>query len=125
MVLAVSYILTYYLCFKGTFGERNLLSLPFSIYMYAFIYVIPGYLIIYYLFKLYTIKCTQKKLREAGNILLANVIGLLVFILILYLFRQFHFSRMMVAVFSCINVMLGIITRKFVFNKTVDFCFKV
>lgn len=121
MVLAISYILAYYLCFKGTFGERNFLSLPFYIYMSALIYVIPGYLIIYYLFKLYTLKCTQKKLREDGNIVLANVIGLLVFILILYLFRQFHFSRMMVAVFACINVILEIITRKLILTKLLIF----
>lgn len=124
IVLTVSYLLAYYLCFKGIIGQ-NLISLSFSIYISALIYVIPVFLIIYYSFKLYTLKCTRDKITEIRNIILANVVGLFTFTFLLYLFRQFLFSRMMVAVFVCINVVLEIITRKFISNKTVDFGMKV
>lgn len=112
ILIAISYILAYYLRFKsGIFSIIGTGGLSFHMYMSALIYVIPGYLILYYLFKLYTVKGVQKKIKEAGNILLANAAGLVIFSLLLVIFNLFYFSRMMIVMFFCINVILEIFMR--------------
>jgi uncharacterized membrane protein len=112
ILIAVSYILAYCLRFEsGIYSIIGIGGLPFHEYMSALIYVIPGYLILYYLFKLYTVKGVQKKIKEAGNILLANAAGLVIFSLLLVILNLFYFSRMMIVMFFCINVILEIFMR--------------
>ena len=48
---------------------------------------------------------------EAWNILQANTIGLLAFILILYLRHQSDFSRLMIFIFYALNIFLEVLMR--------------
>ena len=59
-------------------------------------------------FKLYTPKRGQGRRIEAWHIVQANIIGLLVFILILYLAKMTDYSRKMLFVFFCVNVVAEI-----------------
>ena len=67
--------------------------------MGALLYIVPGYLMLYYLFQLYTPKRVRGRRLEAWNILQANTIGLMVFTFVLYIIEQANFSRKMIANF--------------------------
>ena len=79
-------------------------------YLLALVAIVPGYLLLYAIFHLYTPKRVQGRRLEFANICKANGIGLLIFTLVLYLlgkdmFWQ-HFSRSMVFYFFVINIVL-------------------
>lgn len=115
IVLVISYISAY--CFLNSLREEHLLIFSFASYMAALLYILPGYLILYYFFNLYTLNGTRKKGREDSNIILANIIGFFVFAFILYLFKQANFSRILIFTFACINIMLEMIGRSFIYRK--------
>ena len=54
---------------------------------------------------------------EAWNVLQANTIGLLAFILILYFRHQSDFSRLMIFIFYALNVFLEVLARNLVYRK--------
>lgn len=83
-------------------------------YARVLLFIVPGYLVLYYGFQLYTPKRVQGRRLEAWNIVKANVIGLMTFILMLYLFKQPHFSRRMIFVFFCVNIFTEIIVRNII-----------
>lgn len=115
LVITISYILAWYLKFISPFFEVEGEVLPYEQYMIVLIAVIPGYLLLYYFFQLYTPKRLSGRRSEAGNIIKANTIGLLIFILVLYLgFREVQFSREMLFVFYCVNVINEIILRNII-----------
>lgn len=116
IVLVISYLLA--LLAYYTFFKDNFLGVDFrvSLYISALLYILPCYLILYYVFKLYTVKCVKEKHREALNIFGANVAGLVLLTSILYFSGQIFFSRMMLSMFVFINTILGIITRNFIFS---------
>ena len=88
--------------------------LSLQVYMMALVFIVPGYLLLYYIFQLYTPKRVQGRRLEAWHVTQANVIGLLVFILALYLRHQTNFSRTMIFVFFCINVTLEVFMRNMI-----------
>ena len=79
--------------------------------MRALIFVVPGYLILYYAFQLYTPKRVQGRRLEAWHVVQANVTGIACFIMILYLRHQTDYSRKMLFVFLCINISLDVLMR--------------
>lgn len=120
LVVAVSYFLSWILKFKSGLLPLSGEALPFSSYMFALVGVIPGYLILYYCFHLYRPKRLSGRRAELSQIIKANAIGLLAFILVLYLFKLNTFSRQMLFVFFTVNVYLEFISRifiRFVLNK--------
>ena len=74
----------------------------------------PGYLILYYAFQLYTPKRVQGRRYEAWHIVQANTIGLMAYILFLYLTKQSDFSRTMFFVFFCVNVFSEVTVRNII-----------
>lgn len=120
LVVAVSYILSWYLKFKSGLLPLSGEALPFNKYMLALVVIIPGYLILYYCFHLYRPKRLSGRRAEVSQIIKANTIGLLAFILMLYLLKLNTFSRQMLFVFYAINVYMEVITRnliRFILNK--------
>ena len=109
-VIAVSYLLAWLIQF-GLFVDDEIGVLPFQTYMFALVFLIPGLLILYYAFNLYTPKRVQGRRLEAGNIVKANVVALLVFIFILYNIHQDNFSRSMICMFAALNVALETVVR--------------
>lgn len=114
LVISGSYILAWYVRFKSGLIETDPWFLSLNAYMSALVYIVPGYLILYYVFQLYTPKRVQGRRLEAWHILQSNVIGLMGFILVLYLIRQQDFSRKMIFVFFCINVFADILARNLI-----------
>ena len=110
-MIVISYVLSWYLRFRSGIFEMDPWYLSLQVYMSVLIFIIPGYLLLYYIFQLYTPKRVRGRRLEAWNILQANTIGFLVFILVLYFRHQTDFSRTMIFVFYCINIFLEIVER--------------
>lgn len=115
VVIAGSYSIAWYLKFVSRFFETKGAVLSYQQYMIALLFVIPCYLLLYYFFQLYTPKRLSGRRAEAASIIKANTIGLLFFILGLYLgFRDVEFSRELLFVFYCVNVINEIIVRNII-----------
>ncbi|MGO5051960.1 undecaprenyl-phosphate glucose phosphotransferase [Lachnospiraceae bacterium LCP25S3_G4] len=114
LVIAISYMLAWLIRFKSGIFTIDDWYLSLRVYMLALIYIIPGYLLLYYLFKLYTAKRVQGRRLEAWHILQANTIGLMLFILMLYLTKEVNFSRTMIFVFFGINIVAEVFIRNFI-----------
>ena len=110
-VIIVSYALSWYLRFKSGIFPVDAWYLSIRVYMSALIFIVPGYLILYYVFQLYTPKRVQGRRLEAWHVIQANTIGFMAFILILYVRHQTNFSRRMLFIFFCINIFLEVLMR--------------
>lgn len=112
-VIILSYVIAwniqFHLIIKGKKG-----MLPVEIYMSVLVFLVPGFLLLYNIFNLYTPKRVQGRRLEASNIFMANMLGLLTFMFALYLVNEPDFSRQMTFMFIGINIVLTVIERNMV-----------
>lgn len=113
-VIVFSYIVAWHLRFKSGIFELDTWFLSLEEYARILLIVVPGYLILYYIFQLYTAKRVQGRRVEAWHVIQANVLGLMAVILVLYLTKQSDFSRTMIFLFFCVNVFSEIIVRNII-----------
>ena len=113
-VIVIAYVLSWYLRFRSGIFEMDPWYLSLQVYMSVLIFIVPGYLLLYYSFQLYTPKRVKGRRLEAWNILQANTIGFLVFILVLYFKHQTDFSRTMIFIFYCMNIFLEVLERNLI-----------
>lgn len=124
-IIGVSYLLAYYLCLgSGLYGRGNL-HLSFGKYMFGLVFIIPGYLVLYYFFKAYITKYIHGYRWEMKNIFWANLVGIIIFLIILYLFNIFEFSRIMVLTFWVINILLEFTMRNSAFWGLMRLCKRI
>lgn len=114
IVIVISYVLAWYLRFKSGIFELDSWFLSLRAYMSALMVVLPGYLLLYYIFQLYVPRRMRGRRLEAWNVLQANSIGLLAFILILYFRHQSDFSRLMIFIFYVLNFFLEVLSRNLI-----------
>ena len=107
VVIAFSYWLSWVIKFSGFFVSDSVRTLSFGQYMLALIFVIPGYLILYSAFSLYTPKRVQGRRLEFANLVKANAVGVLLLMVALYLAKELDYSRSMLAYFFAINTVLS------------------
>ena len=110
-VIAVSYWLAWFIKFESPFFQNSVKTLSFERYMIALVVIVPGYLILYYAFNLYTPKRVQGRRLELSNIVKANTLGLFLLIVGLYLMREINFSRTMLFIFYGINIVAEAVVR--------------
>lgn len=106
LIIAVSYALAWEIKFVRD-GE----TMMGKMYIVGLLFIIPGYLVLYYFFNVYSPKRVQTVKEEAGNIIKSNTAGIIIFILALYIFHYDHFSREMMFIFFLINNVLEILFR--------------
>jgi len=113
IIAAGSYMLAWYLWFESPWKnvEEGTGVLPMETYFYALAFIIPGYIILYYAFNMYTSKRTSKQRYEIFSILKSNTTGIAIFLIVLYLVNQPDFSRGMLFVFYALNIVLTTIFR--------------
>ena len=116
LVTACSYLLAWYIVIGSGWAEHlGKKTLEAGFYFTALIFIIPGYLLLYSFFNLYTPKRVLGRRNEFGKILKANTIGLLIFGLVLYLGRKnahlFNFSQRLVVYFHVVNVIFITVER--------------
>lgn len=111
LVIIISYAASWYIKFRTDLFNNEGNALSKRTYFGALVIIVPLYLIIYTAFSLYTSKRTHSMRYIMNNILKANVIGLLVYLTMLYVARQQDFSRTMMFVFFGLNIFNEMLLR--------------
>jgi Undecaprenyl-phosphate glucose phosphotransferase len=116
VIVAASYMLAWYLKFASPFSDidPNVGVLSMSTYFQMLYVIVPGYLILYYCFNLYTPKRATVHKYEILNIFQANVVGMILLMAGWYMIAQIHFSRSMMAIFFVINIILTTLGRSLI-----------
>ncbi len=109
-VIFASYIFAYFLKFESglLLYEEGLSS---QTYMTALVFIVPGYLILYSNLDLYSTRRASGRKRELINVIKANTIGALIFMVILYVINQPDFSRQMIFIFWGVCICLETMVR--------------
>ena len=113
LVIVFSYVIAWAIQFRLIVPQERG-RLPVQTYMSALLFVVPGFLLLYYALNLYTPKRVQGRRLEAGNVFVANILGLLGFIFALYLIKENNFSRSMIFMFIGINIILTVTERNLI-----------
>lgn len=113
MVIMASYMLAWWIQFTFL-ADPKAGKLPMQTYMMALLFVVPGYLLLYDAFHLYKPKRVSGRMLEAGNLFLANMVGLLGFIFVLFVIKKGDFSRGLIFIFTMINFILTLCERNFI-----------
>lgn len=107
VITAVSLILAYLIKFYILNDGPGIGVLPIGDYIMLLVFIVPGYMFLYYRCGVYAPKRTVRRRYEIYGILKANTIGLAALIIILYMIiREINFSRSVMAFFYVLNVFL-------------------
>lgn len=105
-IIAASYVTAWMIRFIGSFSYSAVFALSFEQYMFALIFIVPGYLLLYQAFTLYEPMHMQGRRLVLANVIKANILGMLLIIFSLYMLEESDFSRLMVYIFCVINITL-------------------
>ena len=116
LIVAISYLLAWYIKFATIFAntEPGAGALSKETYFSFLYFLVPGYILIYYYFNMYKPKRATRRKYEIINIFTANTVGLVLFIVTLYMVKIQHFSREMMVLFYVINIALTTLFRTMV-----------
>ena len=117
VIIGLSYWLAWYIRFRSRLiFKSSYEAVSFRTYMSALLAVIPILLILYSAVDLYSETRVQGRRREMGLVLQANLIGGLIFLAALQIFRQQDWSRSMIFVFFVLNSGIDITVRLSLFG---------
>lgn len=113
VVVAISYILAWYLKFATGFSDLDPSTgvLDTKTYFNCLWFLVPLYILLYYIFNMYAPKRATRRRYEFFGIFKANTVGIVLFMMILYLVEQYDVSRTMLASFYVINMLLTTLVR--------------
>jgi len=120
LIICLSYAVSYFLVIGSKLDEAGTPgALSAEIYFSALLLVVPVYLILYGIFHLYEPKRVQSRRRELAGIFKANVVGIMLFLSVLFAGRNFsgpgpylrNFSTRMLLAFFVINIVLETLFR--------------
>ena len=115
LTMVLAYALSWYMTIQAPVFPEDHGVLPPAVYFTALVPMVPAYLLLYWIFKLYEPKRTMSKRAEFGHIFQANVAGLLALTSLLFAGRKSgyfgHFSTRMLVVFFLANVLLLTVER--------------
>ena len=114
-VVAVSYIAAWLIRFIGPMAYSAVFALSFEQYMFALIFIVPGYLLLYQAFTLYEPMHMQGRRLLLANVIKANILGMLLIIFALYMLEESDFSRLLIYIFCAINIVLEWGVRMLIF----------
>ncbi len=113
--LIIAYFFAYYLRFHSGIaffrGESLGRFAPLVDYAKQLIILIPLYFMIYSVLRLIILNTNQKLLSEMAFVILANVLGIALYIMYLFLFRELDVSRWFLLIFLIVNILLDAIIR--------------
>lgn len=110
-VVALAYVISWFLKFEGPFKEVGAYAYPMQFYMSALYFIVPGYLILYYMNRMYTPKRALRLENELTQIFTANTLGALAFLVCIAAFKISDFSRGLIGIFYFVNIILGFIEK--------------
>ena len=115
LVTGFSYLLAWWMRFRGPFADSAITTKTFSDFMFLLVFIIPGYLLLYHAFSLYTPLRMQGRRLVLSNVVKANTLGLLVIISVLYVIDENNYSRLTFFIFYFVNTILEWGVRMLVF----------
>ncbi|HBA70199.1 MAG TPA: undecaprenyl-phosphate glucose phosphotransferase, partial [Lachnospiraceae bacterium] len=118
-VIALSYSLAWMIKFATPLSdtEPGVTALSVETYFSALYFIVPGYVLLYYFFNMYTPKRTTRRKYEIAGIIKANTVGTMLFMVVLYSFKIVHFSRLLVGLFYIINIILATVSKTMIRNS--------
>jgi len=114
-VLIAAYYLAWLIKFRTDILGRSVLTLSFRTYMTWLIFIVPLFIFLYYLFGLYPDKLTRRK-YELFNLLKADLAGFLIVLVVLFIIKEVHYSRIMFVAFIFLDLVLETLVRNIVRN---------
>ena len=116
VVVAASYMLAWSLKFASPFSnsDPSVGALSMGTYFEMLIVIVPGCLMLYYAFNLYTAKRATVHKYEILNIFQANTVGLIILMAGWYMVSQIHFSRLMMGYFYVLNIIFTTLGRSLI-----------
>lgn len=106
--------LSWYIRFKTGIIPSAEGYLSYRQYVLPLFCVIPVYLFLYNALKLYDPYRMKGRFEEFLNLFKANVWGLLIFVLVLFLFKEINYSRYLLFVFACLSLFITFSERMIV-----------
>lgn len=119
LVIVAAYLLAWYLQFTF-FVDDQTGKLSDKVYLSTLVVIIPGFLMLYWMFQMYTPKRIQGRRVELANIIKANTTGLLLFMAASFLVKQMDFSRQMILNFVGLNIVLDTLVRNIIRKVLMD-----
>lgn len=118
VVIALSYSLGWLIKFATPLAdtEPGVTALSVKTYFSALYFIVPGYVLLYYFFNMYTPKRATRRKYEIAGIIKANTVGTMLFMVVLYAFKIEHFSRFLVGLFYVINIILATFSKTMIRN---------
>lgn len=111
-VLLISMLLSWWIRFSSGFiyaSDAGFLQVKY--YILPALVMMPVYMVLYLVFKLYAPKRMRAFYKEVGSIIQANIIGILIFTMILFIFEKNNYSRKLLLVFAITNTVMMILER--------------
>ena len=106
-ITGASFILSYYIKFYIFEKGPGVGVLPVADYIRLLIFIVPGYVLLYYRCNVYSPKRTVRKRFEIYGIVQANTIGIAALIIVLYMIvKQIDYSRSVMVLFYMTNIFL-------------------
>lgn len=118
VVIALSYSLAWFIKFATPLAdtEPGVTALSVETYFSALYFIVPGYVLLYYVFNMYTPKRATRRKYEIAGIIKANTVGTMLFMVVLYAFKIEHFSRLLVGLFYIMNIVLATFSKTMIRN---------
>jgi Undecaprenyl-phosphate glucose phosphotransferase len=111
LFLIIAYSISYPIRFIMFAPEGS--WLPWDKYASLLLYLVPGYLVIYYFCNMYAPKRSKGRMTEIINILKANLIGFIYFTMLLYfVVKNINISRQFITIFIILNILFTVIYRR-------------
>jgi len=118
-IIGVAFILSYYIKFYILVDGPGIGVLPVREYVRLLLFLIPGYLLLYYRCDVYSPKRTVRGKYEVYGIIQANTVGIATLIIVLYvLIKEINYSRSVMAIFYVLNIGMTSVFR-YVLRKTL------
>ena len=113
VIITASYLLAWFVKFESSIANKdpNVGRLAEEVYFTALIFIVPGYLLLYDVCKLYTPKRTTKSKYEVWDLFKVNALGALLIMVGLFAIKLQDFSRGLIGYFFIINIILSVIER--------------
>lgn len=111
ILVGLSLRLAYYLRFIYEIIPYNTPHLPLIDYMKPLLYIIPLYLLSGFIFGLYQARRSKSVFGELIVIIKASLLCIVIFISVLYITKNVHYSRHVIALFGVINFVLFTLQR--------------
>lgn len=114
LIIGGAYALAVVIRFMTPLNDPTVYHLPLNTYFMPIPFLVVAYLLLYYEFNMYNSMRSLGRKQELLNIIKANTLGMVGFIVALYFLHQSHFARTVIFIFYVLNIFLETLVRNLV-----------